>query len=152
MYWVMANVFQVDIGRWFGWGGGDGVEGTGGVPTVPVPPPAASESAARLSPDGEFQDASIPYSYGNQAATTESYAPSSSSAPSSASPPLSAPSARAPITADSYSYVRPSGVPSSVPSVGRVTVRGSSDGGVQMQQGLSERSAEALLELMSRME
>jgi hypothetical protein len=162
VYWVIANVFQVDVGAWFGWGssvdgtdgaGGEGGEGEAMNTTLDISEGGIDSSGVDSGVDNSGIDMDVSDSVSGNA--MESYAPSpspSTSAITSTTPEAGLGSMlSAPAFSNTPTPSPPLASSGLSPPVGQVTARGPY-GNVQMQQGLSERSAEALLDLMSRME
>ena len=161
VYWVIANVFQVDVGAWFGWGSSvDGTDGAGGEgeamnTTLDISEGGIDSSGVDSGVDNSGIDMDVSDSVSGNA--MESYAPSPSPSPSTSTITSTTPEAGlgSMLSAPAFSTTPVPSPPLASselsPPVGQVTARGAY-GNVQMQQGLSERSAEALLDLMSRME
>ena len=161
VYWVIANVFQVDVGAWLGWGSSvDGTDGAGVEEGVSGDTTGEALESFGMSNGGVDRgvdnsgiDMEVSAGESGSGNAMESYAPSpSSSAITSTTPEAGLGSM---LSAPAFSNT-PTPSPPLVsselsPPVGQVTAKGPY-GNVQMQQGLSERSAEALLDLMSRME
>lgn len=157
VYWVIANVFQVDVGAWFGWGSSvDGTDGAGGEgeamnTTLDISEGGIDSSGVDSGVDNSGIDMDVSDSVSGNA--MESYAPSPSTSTITSTTPEAGLGSMLSAPAFSTTPVPSPPLASSElsPPVGQVTARGAY-GNVQMQQGLSERSAEALLDLMSRME
>lgn len=162
VYWVIANVFQVDVGAWFGWGSSvDGTDGAGveeGVSGDTTGEALESFGMSNGGVDSGVDSSGIDMEVGagesGSGNAMESYAPSpSTSAITSTTTPEAGLGSMmsAPAFSNTPTPSPPLASSGLSPPVGQVTAKGPY-GNVQMQQGLSERSAEALLDLMSRME
>lgn len=161
MYWVIANVFQVDVGAWFGWGSSvDGTDGVGVEEGVSGDTTGEALESFGMSTGGVDSgidnsgiDMNVSAGESGSGNVMESYAPSPSTSTITSTTPEAGLGSMLSAPAFSTTPVPSPPLASSglSPPVGQVTAR-SAYGNVQMQQGLSERSAEALLDLMSRME
>lgn len=159
VYWVIANVFQVDVGAWFGWGSSvDGTDGAGGEgeamnTTLDISEGGIDSSGVDSGVDNSGIDMDVSAGESGSGNAMESYAPSPSTSAITSTTPEAGLGSMMSAPAFSNTPVPSPPLASSglSPPVGQVTAR-SAYGNVQMQQGLSERSAEALLDLMSRME